>query len=477
MKHKILSKIMLFVLLVVVFSSCSKWIDTDMNINPDAPADVPMNLILPTVEARLAFDIVGSNDVTRPQSLWMQQMTGIARQSQAEGAYSFRSGDVNNLWGNVYSGVLMDAKQLMDKAVELQSPHFEGVAYVLTAATLGIATDNWNKIPWTEALMGDENLTPVFDEQGATYTTIQAYLSKGITLLSTSSDDNVYQLAGDIIFEGDTDKWIAAAYALKARYALHLSKVNADAYSEALGHLNNAFTSNDGNMYYSYTSGNVNNANPLYLFMDDRADIRVSYRTTEILNLSNDPRLPMFATPIIDTLVINGLTYVPGSFVGAPAGEPVDGASRPGPGLASSNTPTPFITYAELAFIKAEALFFTGDEAGAKEAFKDGVEASLNEYGVFDQEWFDIAAGDIDILSGAELFEAIMSEKWVALMYNSEVFVDWRRTGYPTLSPNPVAATQEIPRRFPYATDPITYNPNTPDLGNDPLWQRVWWDN
>ena len=146
MKHKILSKIMLFVLLVVVFSSCSKWIDTDMNINPDAPADVPMNLILPTVEARLAFDIVGSNDVTRPQSLWMQQMTGIARQSQAEGAYSFRSGDVNNLWGNVYSGVLMDAKQLMEKAVELQSPHFEGVAYVLTAATLGIATDNWNKI-------------------------------------------------------------------------------------------------------------------------------------------------------------------------------------------------------------------------------------------------------------------------------------------------------------------------------------------
>jgi hypothetical protein len=61
-------------------------------------------------------------------------------------------------------------------------------------------------------------------------------------------------------------------------------------------------------------------------------------------------------------------------------------------------------------------------------------------------------------------------------MYNSESFVDWRRTGFPTLTPNPDAATQEIPRRFPYASDPITYNPNTPDLGNEPLWQRVWWD-
>jgi len=475
MKHKILTKIMLFVLLVVTISSCSKkWIDTDLNVNPDAPVDVPMNLILPSIEARLAFDIIGSNDVTRPQSLWMQQMTGIARQSMAEGAYSFRSGDVNNLWGNVYSGVLMDAKQLINKAVELEAPHFEGVAYILTAATLGVASDNWNSIPWSEALQGDENLRPSFDSQEAIYTTIQQQLTKGIELLG--ADPGIYPLNGDIIFEGASSKWIAAAYALKARYAIHLSKVNPNAYTEALSYLDNAIASNDGNMYYYYTSGDVSNANPLYLFMSDRGDIRVSFLATTLLNATNDPRLPMYATPIADTLVINDVEYLPGEFVGAPIGEALDGASQPGPGLASSNTSTAIITFAELSFIKAEAMFKTSDEAGAKAALKAGIEASLNEYGVFDQTWFDGVSTEIDALSGAPLFERIMNDKWVAMMYNSEAFVDWRRTGFPVLVPNALATTPEIPRRFPYATDPITYNPNTPDLGNTPLYHRVWWD-
>ena len=44
MKHNILTKIMSFVLLVLVVSSCSKkWIDSDINTNPDAPADVPID--------------------------------------------------------------------------------------------------------------------------------------------------------------------------------------------------------------------------------------------------------------------------------------------------------------------------------------------------------------------------------------------------------------------------------------------------
>lgn len=474
MKQNIIIRIMSIVLMVVVLGSCSKFIDTDYNIDPDAPADVQMELILPAIEARLAFNVVGGNDITRTQSMWIQQMTGIARQSQAEGAYTLRSGDVNNLWGSVYAGILMDSKQLIDKAVTQESPHFEGVGYILTAVTLGISTDYWNEIPWSEALQGDENLKPVFDSQESIYAVVQDYLSKGITALQ--AEPGIYPLDGDIIFGGDATKWIEAAYALKARYAIHLSKVNDGVYGEALGFIDKAFTSNAGNMYYAYGSGDVNNANPLFLFMQDRGDIRVSYLITEVLRLTDDPRLPMYAAPIADTIVVGESTYYPGDYCGSPIGTPLDNASVPGPGIASSNTSTPFITFAELSFIKAEALFNTDDFDGAKAAFKAGVEASLNEYGVFDQTWFDEASAVIDAIPNAELLEAIMTEKWVALMYNQETFTDWRRTGFPELVPNPVASVQEIPRRFPYASDPITYNPNTPDLGNDPLWQRVWWD-
>ena len=477
MKQNILTKAGLFILLVALLSSCNKWIDTDININPDAPTVVPMDLLLPTIEARFSYDVVQGNDGERTLSLWTQQLTGIARQSQSEGAYSFRAGDANNTWGDVYSGVLMDAKQLIDMSqqTETKSTQFEAVGKIITAATIGYATDLWGDLPFSEALQGAENITPKFDSQQDIYTAIQSLLDEGINLLKNPDAGDVFSLDGDIIFGGNTDKWIAAAYSLKARYALHLSKVNgATAYTTALGYLEDGISSAAGSAYYYYASGNSNNANPLFLFMQDRGDVRVSDVMIDQLKSSGDPRLGAYASPIGDTLVVGDSTYVPGDYVGAPAGEPLDGASEPGSGIASSNTKTPIITYTEVKFIEAECKAKTGDDDGAKAALKEAVTASLNEYGVFDQTWFDAFSSEVDALSGDDLYMRIMDEKWVALMYNFEAYNDWRRTGYPALTPNPAAAGKEIPRRFPYATDPVTYNPNTP--ANVTIWDRIWWD-
>ncbi len=476
MKQNILSKAGLLILLIAVLSSCNKWIDPEMNINPDAPTVVPMDLLLPTIEARFSYNIVQGNDGERTLSLWVQHLTGISRQSQAEGAYSFRAGDANNTWGSVYAGVLMDAKQLieMSQQPETKSTQFEAVGKIITAATYGYASDLWGDIPFSEALQGAENTTPKFDSQQDIYAGIQSLLDDGINLLKNPGGDDVFSLDGDIIFGGDVNKWIGAAYALKARYALHLSKVSGDAYATALDYLDNALSDAGGSAYYYYAAGNSNNANPLFLFMQDRGDVRVSDVIIDRLKNTNDPRLTAYANPINDTLVVDGVTYPPGSYVGAPAGVPLDGASEPGPGIASSNTKTPIITYTEVEFMKAECLAKTGNDAGAQAALKSAVSASLNEYGVFDADWFTTFSGEVDALTGNDLYQRIMTEKWVALMYNFEAYNDWRRTGFPALTPNPAAGGKEIPRRFPYATDPITYNPNTP--ADVTIWDHIWWD-
>ena len=123
-----------------------------------------------------------------------------------------------------------------------------------------------------------------------------------------------------------------------------------------------------------------------------------------------------------------------------------------------------------------------GQFGPARASYKAALKASLEEYGVFSQVWFDAYSSAIDMIPDVEaiMMRAVMTEKWISLCYNTEAFNDWRRTGFPVLEPNPLGAgpsgAPEIPRRFPYATDAITYNPNTPDLGNNPLWQRVWWD-
>jgi len=479
MKNKILMKIGAFVLLVMMFSSCNSWIDTDINVSPNRPVDVPMNLLLPSVEARTAFNVVGSNDYTRTVSMWIQHTTGVSRQSQAEGAYILRSGDVNNMWNSVYAGALMDAKQIIIKAQaeETKSPHFEGVAKIIQAIILGYSTDVWNDIPWTEALQGKENLTPVFDSQQAIYSAIQSLLDEGISLCSQPAENNIIQLDGDIIYGNDASMWVKAAWAMKARYALHLAKRNGDkAYSDALEYAGKAFSSNLGNMYYYYSSSSDNNANPLYLFMQDRGDIRMCYTLIDSLKRHSDPRLGVFAYPVADTIFDGNDTILPGDYYGARPGQPVIAASAPGPGIASNNSPTQFITYAELEFIKAEAHLGLGHYDQAKDAYKSALKASLVQYGVYDDAWYQGYSSIIDMIPNNMLLKALMTEKWISLTYRSESFVDWRRTGYPKLTPNPEAATQEIPRRFPYPTDALTYNPNTPDLGNEPLWKNVWWD-
>jgi len=475
MRKNILMKVGLFIMIALAFTSCNKWIDTGINVDPDSPSDVPMNLILPTVEARFAFTLVQGNDGFRTLSLWDQQLTGIARQSQSEGAYSFRAGDANNNWGALYAGILMDAKQLMDKAAkpESKSPYFEGAAKAITAASMGYASDLWGDLPFSEALQGADNLTPKFDSQEAIYAAIQNLLDEAIADFSEPATANVFPMEGDIIFEGDAGKWVQACYALKARYALHLSKRDPNAYATALGYIAKAFTSNDGNMYYYYGTSN-DNANPLYLFMYDRGDVRVSKFITDTLTKYADPRLPQYAAPISADVVIDGVTYPAGSYVGSPIDQPIDGASEPGPGIASINTPTPIITYAEVAFMTAECKFKTGDEPGAKLAAEAGLKASLEEYGVFDQAWYDGMKAIIDAKTGDDLFQFIMLQKYIALMYNFEAYNDWRRTGIPSLTPNPLAVANEIPRRFPYPTDALTYNPNTPQ--DVTIWDRIWWD-
>ena len=64
-------------------------------------------------------------------------------------------------------------------------------------------------------------------------------------------------------------------------------------------------------------------------------------------------------------------------------------------------------------------------------------------------------------LTGDDLLEAIMNEKYKALYLNPQAWSDWRRTGYPVLTVNPVYGTQ-APRRFLYPEDEVNTNDNFP---------------
>jgi len=451
-------------LMALIFGSCKKWIDTGINTNPDAPADVPMSSLLPAVEANMAYNLIGSNDYSRVTSEWMQYYQGVGRQSLGEANYTWHDGDVDNLWNSAYSGIMMNLYQLTTKAKTLNDKTFTGIADVLMAESLGYVTDVWGDVPYSAAFQGVSNLNPNFDQQLALYPKIIAMLDEAIASLS---DPNAVTVSGDLIYGGDPTLWLKAAHGLKARYLLHQSKKDATVFASALTEVNSALGSNADDMQFAF-SANGGQQNPLFQFMQQRGgDMTMHKFFIDMLTIRSDPRMLAYANAGTGT----------NPYQGADWGNSGDSASTPGAAVANADSPVLFLTYAECLFIKAECEYQANHaDPAVKSDIVNGLTASLNKWGVFSALYITGYTGFLDTVV-VTLYKELMTQKYIALYNQAETFNDWRRTDNAIgLVANPTAAAVEnvIPRRFPYSLAEKSYNTNTPK--NVDLWQRVWWD-
>ncbi|MDP4281861.1 MAG: SusD/RagB family nutrient-binding outer membrane lipoprotein [Bacteroidota bacterium] len=451
------------ILAVLVLGSCKKWIDTGINVNPDAPTDVPMSSLLPAIQANMAYNLQGGNDLTRVTSIWMQYFQGVGRQSQGEANYIWHDGDVDNLWNTTYATVMNDLVILTNKAVTSNNKTFMGISDVLMALSLGPITDVFGDIPYTEAFQGMSNLNPAFNSQQEIYDTIISRLNHAIVCLS---DPKAVIIHGDIMYGGDPSLWLKAAYGLKARYILHTCKVNTNAYTDALAAVKQSLTDVSEDLSFQFYDGS-GYQNPFYQFMIQRGGDMTMHKTfTDMLILRVDPRLHVFVSPV-DTI-----------WDGADWGSTGENASTPGPAVNSGSSAVPFFTYAECLFIKAECEYKTlAPDADVRTDLVNGLKASLNQYGVYSDAYVAAYEAATSTFTGDALYKEVMVQKYIALYDQLESYNDWRRTDNAIgLKANPTSAAQEteIPRRFPYSLGEKSYNSNTPK--NVTIIDRVWWD-
>lgn len=450
----------LIVVLVAFISSCEKWIDPELNVDPTAPADVPMSLLIPTIQLDIGYNTLG-NDAVRITNIWMQLFDGVARQSFTEGRYQLTSADINNLWSSIYSTQLINAKILIEKANEQESPYNAAVGQILTAYVLGITTDLWGDIPYSDALKGFNNVLKArYDTQQEIYTSIHSLLDTAIVNLNKPASENLIAITGDVYYKGSAAKWLKAARAIKARHTLQLSKKNGNAaYTAALA-LTDAFSSNDDNLSCPFTA---NNQNPLFQMMEQRAgDLVMCSTLLSEMDATSDPRIPFYYGDDAN-----------GEISGSDPGSENDKASLPGDYLAGQTATVYLMTYAELKFIEAEAAFQTGDPDRATTAYKAGVAASVLQItGEENTEWLD---ANINTENAASItLEKIMMQKRHALVGQVQPYNDWRRTGIPSLSLASGATLTAMPQRYPYSQDEIIYNAdNVPSIGS--LIEKVWW--
>ncbi|MCB0704502.1 MAG: SusD/RagB family nutrient-binding outer membrane lipoprotein [Saprospiraceae bacterium] len=448
--------------IIAALGSCN-FIDPELNIDPNLPQDATVELLLPSAQAMYGYVLGG--DYGRYTTIWSQHHGGATRQHAGYDTYGLKEADVNNAWNNLYASVLKDLDLVVAKASESKSPYYSGIAKIMTAMTLATLVDVNDDIPYSAAVAADDNnegLKPTYDDAADVYAAIQGLLDEAINDLNSSESTlSPASKGGDLVFDGDLGKWIAAANTLKARYYIRLSEVDNDAYSKALAAIDaGAIADNGGNAAVPFGLGS-NSANPWYQFEDQRGDVVMGAFFIDLMNSINDPRRAVFAA-------VNDGGIYQGMIAGMQDGTPA--ISRFGTAYASINSPVPLVNYAEAKFLEAEAALGT-DPARAAEAHNEAIAASLASFGLDDPAFLAAEASEDQ---NSITLEKILTHKYIALYTMQEPYNDFRRKGIPALQP--AIGQTKIAVRYPYPSGERLYNgdnyPGQPNL----FTGNVFWD-
>ncbi len=439
------------VLVMLSQPSCKKDTFTGANINPNSPATVTPANILPVVETALAYTQGG--DLARFTNLFVQQSVGFSRQSQAYYNYILTSTDFDTPWGNMYTSVMGNNKDMLHKADSAGYNMYSGIGRMIMAYSLQLLVDEWGDVPYSEALTGANNTHPRYDNAKALYDTIQSLIDVGTAQLMDPDKGTLQPGTDDMMYGGDATKWIKFGHAIKARLFIHQSKGNAAMAAKALDEANQAFESNDDNAQFTFGTSETF-SNPIYQFNQQRGDIDyASGSLVDQLNALDDPRLTILTTPDYSDVNFAGI----GAYYG------------------DINGHVEFITYDEMLFVKAEAtLRSAGDIKQAQTYYTDAIMANMQKLGV---EAADIttylAANGTLPANVADAIAQVSLQEWIALYQNPEAWTLWRRNESPNLTPT--AGVNGIPRRFLYPTNEYSLNgENAPQATL--FTPRIFWD-
>ena len=401
----------------------------DINVDPTRPADVGLALVLPAAQSQAAFNQMAS--ANRLSGILMQHWDGFDAQQVDFQQYTLNETTLNNYWNTgLYGGVMKDCDVLIKKGEAEEQPHYVGIGKILMAGALGHVATIFGDAPFSDAFKGTESLKPVYDSQEQLYASVQTLLDEAIVELSKPAVGGGPDSSSDLIFEGDADKWIATAHALKARYYMHLTKRDPAAHTKALAEIANAFDSNGDQPDFIFDPA-VAFSHPLAQFGAQRPNTLVMNQGF-ITKLTGDPR---------DAEIHDGDAFYDG-----------------GSGLfwSSNDSPSPLISYAEVKFLEAEALLRDGQGGAANTALQEAVEANMDYYDV-DGDAYLLTVPDISGMALEAGLSAIMDQSYKALYGQGavEVWTNYRRTGYPNLTPDPngvngLNPSGVIPRRITY---------------------------
>jgi hypothetical protein len=473
----------LFVMIsVLTSSSCKKFYD--INKDPDAITTGPIEQQLTSLTVNIGF--FAGSDLNRYSSLLMQQYSGQSsganNQTQDYEKYLIQGSDENNAWGTLYATILNDAENIIANASASGSPHYSGVAKILKAYAYQLAVDVWGDIPFSEAQQLTQNTQPKYDAGTAIYTALIILLDEGIAEVNATTSNKSPGSNSTIYpgtFAATKTNWIKFANTLKLRLYLHYSEVDPGFAKAQIDQLVNAsvpFIASNADNFQMAFQDQAASQNPIDQFETARAGYLVANaRLVGIMNTKNDPRRAFYFTQF---------PAGSGLYLGSVGGAaPSQNYSKLHAYLRGYNgtrytgdAPIRMLTFAEYNFIRAEAALRFASPGVAQAFYTAGISSSMTDAGVTAANIATyLTTNGVLTGSAAQQLEQIITEKYIASYGVAvEPWTDWRRTGYPEITPPANAVVGFVPRSLYYPQSEIDLNPNAKQKSG--LDVRIFWD-
>ena len=220
MIKKISITVILVASLLLVNTSCEKWLD--VNTNVDAPTSVEGYLLLAGIEQALQgmyWDIRATGPLT--QMMGTTSYTTFASHYYAEG-----NDGGGELWRMVYWLQGLNLENLIRQSVETEQWKLAGIGLALKAFS-------WDQLAkyHGEIILKDAFVPKLvqfrYDYQDEVYDSVRTWAYRAIEYLEKTDNTGAYNIektnANDYIYGGNKDKWIKFAYGVIVRNLASLS--------------------------------------------------------------------------------------------------------------------------------------------------------------------------------------------------------------------------------------------------------------
>jgi hypothetical protein len=483
-----------------LWTSCTKNF-TELNTPPTTVTTIDAGLLLSKAQKDAAFS-EGNERANIQFGSWVQYWSGglvvpTSRyiQQPDNGAWEAHYTLLRNL-GQIRNEVLKGKEQDPAGRTKL------AIARIQEVFVWQRLTDLFGDVPFesTTEESAHVNNKPAFDKQEVIYTRLIDNLDTAMANINAT--DESYGNA-DFYYKGVAANWTKFANSLKLRLGMRIRYANPQLAEKTVREAmaKPLFAGNEDNAAVpTFNDAQATSFHPiLYQYTNGSPDLRyLAAAFVGTLNSKNDPRLPLIAEATVTSKAAGTPAYV-GMGV-ALTDQLLEGIIKDNYSTASMSTyfnktrsvpiPCYVFTYADVCFFKAEAalLGWGAAPADAETFYQNGIRAAmaLQPYNIttIPQPYID-AEFSLTGLSDEKKLEKIMTQKWIQLFgRNYEAFAEWRRTGYPVLTPGPnLGATNgTIPRRAVYSSleellNADNYKEAVGRLDHgDAYISKVWWD-